>query len=96
MQINKYLLYYNDILIKNNLNQRLLTVINVNENINKKLIINFNNKKNYFGFRNNSNNNIEALRDIFKSDYNRVIEKLKNENKTLTLINKKIANQNKN
>jgi hypothetical protein len=95
MELNKSLNIYNNILIKNNLKQKLLTIINLNENINKKLMINYNNKKNYICFRKNNNNNIETIKGKCKLDYNKIIEKLKNENNNLSIINQKIANQNK-
>ena len=98
MKINKSLYLYNDFLIINNLKQKILNIININENINQKLIISINynntNKKNYTGFKRNDGS-IEALKGIFKADYNKIIQKLRNENKNLTIINKKIATQNK-
>ena len=102
IQLNNSIIINNDILIKNNMQKKLYTIINLNENINQKLTIlksgtiNHNNRENIFtGFQNNNNNNVKSLKNIFKSDYNKIIEKLKNENQNLFNINQKITNQNK-
>ena len=80
--------------------QMIMSRLNYNNLSNKKIDVNKDNDKCMFDYLNkNGNNTIEAndksIRYKILSSCNKTIEKLKNENKNLSLLNQKIINQNK-
>ena len=86
-----------------NVNQKIQMIVsrlNYNNLSNKKIDINNDNDKVIFDYINkNGNNTIEAndksIRYKILSSYNKTIEKLKNDNKNLSILNQRIINQNK-
>ena len=96
ISLNKSIFLNNDIFIsKNIMKQKLFSLIKQNDNINQRLKllvsrINYNKNNNI----SNINNNIELKNNLI-SDYIKIIEKLKVDNKNLSTINQKLINQNK-
>ena len=93
--LNKSIFINNNIFVnKNFIKQKLLSLIKQNENINQrlKLLISRINYKNI-----NYNNDIinNNYNETNKNNYKKIIEKLKNDNKTLTIMNQKNINNNK-